>query len=49
MAPVYAVIEALRKHIGLSTFRESHVKATLRFKARVEQMNDARIVKKLLL
>ena len=31
-APRYAAVEALRGDMGWSTFRESHMKATLRYK-----------------
>ncbi|MPC10999.1 hypothetical protein E2C01_003649 [Portunus trituberculatus] len=48
-APRYAVIEGLRGDKGWSTFRERHVKAILKFKPRLERMNDARIVRKVLL
>ncbi|MPC20105.1 hypothetical protein E2C01_013037 [Portunus trituberculatus] len=45
----YAAIEALRGDIGWSTFRERHVKATLRYKARLERMDDARLMRKVFL
>ena len=48
-APKYAAIEALKGDMGWSTFRERQVKATLRFKARLEQMDDARLVRKVFL
>ena len=35
-APSYAAVEALRGDMGWSTFRERYVKATLRYKARLE-------------
>ena len=45
-APRYVAVEALRGDMGWSSFRERYVKATLRYKARLEQMNDVRIVRK---
>ena len=48
-APRYAAIEALRGDMGWSTFRERHVKATLRYKARLERMDDNRFARKVFL
>ena len=35
-APRYAFVEALRSDVGWSTFRERHMKATLRYKVKLE-------------
>ncbi|MPC55561.1 hypothetical protein E2C01_049503 [Portunus trituberculatus] len=48
-APRYAAIEALRGDMGWNTFRERHIKAMLRYKARLERMDDARLVRKVFL
>ena len=48
-APRYAATEALRGDMGWSTFRERHVKATIRYKIRLERMNDARLARKVYL
>ena len=45
-APKYAAIEALRGDMGWSTFRERISKATLRYKARLERMEDTRLARK---
>ena len=37
-APRYAAVEALRGDMGWSTFREKHMKATLKYKVRLERM-----------
>ena len=42
-APRYAAVEALRGDMGWSTFRERHIKATLRYKVRLERMENTRI------
>ncbi|KAK8372180.1 hypothetical protein O3P69_013569, partial [Scylla paramamosain] len=41
--------EALRGDMGWSTFRERLTKATLRYKIRLERMDDARIARKVYL
>ena len=48
-APRYATVEALRGDIGCSTFRERHMKATLRYKVRLEGMEDTRLARKVYL
>ena len=48
-APRYAVVEALRGDMGWSTFRERHIKATLRYKVRLERMENIRIARKVYL
>ncbi|XP_050705903.1 uncharacterized protein LOC126991179 [Eriocheir sinensis] len=48
-APRFAAVEALRGDMGWSTFRERLVKATLRYKVRLEQMEDARLARKVYL
>ena len=45
-APRYAAVEALRGDMGWSTFRERLRKATLRYKVRLERMDDARVARK---
>ncbi|MPC23223.1 hypothetical protein E2C01_016262 [Portunus trituberculatus] len=45
----YTAVEALRGDMGWSTFRERLVKATLRYKVRLERMDDERIVRKVYL
>ena len=45
----YTAVEALRSEMGWSTFRERLVKATLRYKGRLERMDDERIVRKVYL
>ena len=46
-APRYAAVEALRGDMGWSTFRERLKKSTLRYKVRLERMDDARLVRKI--
>ena len=41
-APRYTAVEALRGDMGWSTFREMLVKSTLRYKIRMERMDDER-------
>ena len=48
-ASMYAVVEALRGDMGLSTFRERHIKATLRYIVRLERMENIRIARKVYL
>ncbi|MPC96497.1 hypothetical protein E2C01_091759 [Portunus trituberculatus] len=48
-APKYTAVEALRGDMGWSSFRERLVKATLRYKVRLERMDDERIVRKVYL
>lgn len=48
-APRYAAVEALRGDMGWSTFRERHRKATLRYKIRLERMDNARLARKVYL
>ena len=48
-APKYAAVEALRGDMGWSTFRERYIKATLRYKVRLEQMENARLARKVYL
>lgn len=48
-APKYAAIEALRGDMGWSTFRERLTKATLRYKVRLERMEDTRLARKVYL
>ena len=48
-APRYAAVEALRGDMGWSTFRERHIKATLRYKVRLQEMEDTRLVRKIYL
>ena len=48
-APSYAAVEALRGDMGWSSFRERYRKAILRYKARLERMNDARLARKVYL
>ena len=48
-APRYAAIEALRGDMGWSTFRERLTKATLRYKIRLERMDETRIARKVYL
>ena len=48
-APKYAAVEALRGDMGWSTFRERLLKATLRYKIRLERMEDARLARKVYL
>ena len=45
----YASVEALRDDMGWSTFRERHLKATLRYKVRLERMENTRIARKVYL
>ena len=42
-APRYTAIEALRGDMGWSPLRERHMKATLRYKVRLERMEDTRM------
>lgn len=42
-ASKYAAVEALRGDTGWSTFTERHMKATLRYKVRLEWMEDTRL------
>ena len=42
-APRYAAVEVLRGDMGLSKFRKRHIKATLRYKVRLERMENTRI------
>ena len=44
-APRYAAVEALRGDMGWSTFRERHIKATLRYKIRLERMENTKIAR----
>ena len=46
-APRYASVEALKDDMGWSTFRERHMKAILRYKARLERMENTRIAQKI--
>ncbi|XP_063861501.1 uncharacterized protein LOC135101456 [Scylla paramamosain] len=48
-APRCTAVEALRGDMGWSTFRERLTKATLRYKIRLERMDNARIVRKVYL
>ena len=48
-APRWAAVEALRGDMGWSTFRERYVKATMRYKVRLERMEDARLAHKVYL
>ena len=48
-APRYAAVEGLRGDMGWSTFRERLMKATLRYKVRLEQMEDTRLARKVYL
>ena len=48
-APRYAALEALRGDMGWSTFRERQMKATLRYKVRLERMEDTRLARKVYL
>lgn len=48
-APRYAWVEALRGDKGWSTFRERFRKATLRYKVRLERMDDGRLAWKVYL
>ena len=48
-APRYAAVVALRGDMGCSTFRERHMKATLRFKVRLKRMEDTSIARKVYL
>ena len=48
-APRYAAVEALRGDMGWSTFRERYMKATLRYKVRLERMEDTRLARKVYL
>ena len=48
-APRYAAVEALRGDMGWSTFRERLRKSTLRYKVRLERMDDARLARKVYL
>ena len=48
-APRFAAVEALRGDMGWSTFRERLVKATLRYKVRLERMENARLARKVYL
>ena len=48
-APRYTAVEALRGDMGWSTFRERLVKATLRYKVRLERMDESRIARKVYL
>ena len=47
-APRYASVEALRGNMGWSSFRK-HIKATLRYKIRLERMENTKIVRKVYL
>ena len=44
-----AAIEALRGDMGWSTFRERLTKATLRYKIRLERMDDTRLARQVYL
>ncbi len=48
-APRYAVIEALRGDMEWSTLREKQMKAILKFKVRLEQMEDIRMARRVYL
>ena len=48
-APRYTALEALRCDMGWSTFRERLVKATLRYKVKLERMDDEGIAKEVYL
>ena len=50
-APRYASVEVLRGDMGWSTFRErlKHIMATLRYKVRLERMENTRIARKIYL
>ena len=48
-APRYAAVEALRDCMGWSTFRERHIKATLKYKVRLERMKNTTIARKVYL
>ena len=41
-APRYAVVEALRGDMGWSTFRKRPIIATLRYKVRLERLENTR-------
>ena len=42
-APRYTAVEALRGDMDWSTFRERLIKSTLRYKIRIERMDDERM------
>ena len=48
-APRYASVEALRGDMRWSTFRERHIKATLRYKVRLERMENTKTARKVYL
>ena len=48
-APRYAAVESLRGDMGWSTFRERLTKATLRYKIRLERMDDTRLARQVYL
>ena len=48
-APRYTAMEALRGDMGWSTFRERLVKSTLKYKIRMERMDDERKERKVYL
>ena len=45
----YAAVESLRGDMGWSTFRERLTKATLRYKIRLERMDDTRLARQVYL
>ena len=45
-APRYVAVEALRGDMGWSSFLERYRKATLRYKLRIERLDNSRIVRK---
>ena len=45
-APRFAASEALRGDMGWSTFSERHMKATMSYRGRLEQMDNERLAKK---
>ncbi len=48
-APIYAAVEALRGDMGWSTFRERFRKASIRYKIRLERLDNARLARKVYL
>ena len=48
-APMHAANEGVRGDMGWSTFRERHMKATYRYKVRLERMDDSRLARKVYL
>ena len=42
-APRYTAVEALRGDMDWSTFRERLIKSTVRYKIRIERMDDERM------